>query len=464
MDPLIKNPNLLSNKGKSVKHHKHSPDESDSKRPRSSSRIEVPACSAIESELTEHWPRFLLVQSQEPVEERGSNSLGRLSPFVVEKAIHGCIGTAVQVKRLRSGDLLVEVTRRTQAENLLKLTQFASVPVTVSPHRALNTSKGVIRSSELAAMDTEELTAELKRFQVIKVDKIMINKNNERKPSNTLILTFCTPTLPASLKVAYLNIKVEPYIPAPLRCYRCQRYGHSQQACKRAPACFKCGSLEHDHSNCSSTPHCISCKGEHPSNFHKCPVWLKEKEICRIKILEKLSYPEARTRVEAHYVTANPVGSYSAAVSAKPKMVTIATQTEVTNCQCSANFIEPERNSELISKSTSTSDLVENVTINQLSIASAARKSSRGRSLSPRTDDRKTQNASPRAPPREHREEKVSLAASQSASAASQSASAASQRREAAGKGGPSGGPDGPPDPGKKGKPPFKPVEAPKGQ
>ena len=115
--------------------------------------------------------------------------MGKLSPFVVEKVLQGCIGTAAQVRRLRSGDLLVEVTRQTQAENLLKLSQFASVPVAVSPHRSLNTSKGVIRYSELAAMDTEELTAELKRLQVIKIDRIMVNRNNERKPSNALILT-----------------------------------------------------------------------------------------------------------------------------------------------------------------------------------------------------------------------------------------------------------------------------------
>ena len=84
------------------------------------------------------------------------------------------------MKRLWSGDLLVEVTRQTQAENLLKLSQSATVPVTVSPHRSLNTSKGVIRSSELAAMDTEGLTTELKRLQVIKIDRIMVNRNNER--------------------------------------------------------------------------------------------------------------------------------------------------------------------------------------------------------------------------------------------------------------------------------------------
>src|ERR1700761_8725953 len=103
---------------------------------------------------TEHWPKFLLIQPQCQGEERDGNPLGKLSPFVVEKVLQGCIGTAAQVRRLRSGDLLVEGTRQKRGENLVKLSQFPSVPVAVSPHRSLNTSKGVIRSSELAAMDT----------------------------------------------------------------------------------------------------------------------------------------------------------------------------------------------------------------------------------------------------------------------------------------------------------------------
>ena len=34
----------------------------------------------------------------------------------------------------------------------------------------------------------------------------------------------------------------QPYIPYPLRCFQCQKFGHSQKWCKNQLACWKCGS------------------------------------------------------------------------------------------------------------------------------------------------------------------------------------------------------------------------------
>jgi hypothetical protein len=461
MASSTKNPSY--NQGKKSLKQKHSPDETEVKRAKVNSSSRDDTSSAIaDVEQSEHWPKFLIIQGVDNGEERNS-ALAKLSPFVIEKTIQGCIGSAVQIKKLRSGQLLVEVSRRTQAENLLKLTQFASLPVSVSPHRGLNTCRGVIRSSELAGMDPDELVTELKKFHVSKADRIFITKNNERKPTNTLILTFNIPTLPTFLAVAYLHIKVEPYIPSPLRCYRCQRYGHHQGTCKRNPACFKCGSTEHNHTNCSNTPKCLSCEGEHPANFSRCPVWLREKEICKIKVLEKLSYPEARARVEGMQPTAGTSRSYASALASKPKMYSVSTQTEVTGCKCIPNFIESQNVQ--ATRSTSTSDLYQIIDKSAQSVSTAARGGpqttplagtdrGRGRSLSPRLGDRSAQSISPRAPPRERREEGTVLQASQPGAATSRQGGAAPQQIGTTRKGGST-------EPTKQGKPPFKPVEAP---
>ena len=58
--------------------------------------------------------------------------------------MNGITGQVKNVRKLRSGIILVEVLREAQALNLLKLTSFASVPVKVSAHRSMNTCKGVI--------------------------------------------------------------------------------------------------------------------------------------------------------------------------------------------------------------------------------------------------------------------------------------------------------------------------------
>ena len=51
------------------------------------------------------------------------------------------------------------------------------------------------------------------------VRPIKVCRNNELLPTNTFVLSFNVSTLPTSIKVGYLNIPVEPFIPNPLRCF-----------------------------------------------------------------------------------------------------------------------------------------------------------------------------------------------------------------------------------------------------
>ena len=71
-----------------------------------------------------------------------------------------------------------------------------------------------------------------KRFAqgVTSVKRNKLCRNNERVPTNTLILNFSIPTLPDSVKAGYLRISVAPYIINPLRCFNCQKFGHGQNA------------------------------------------------------------------------------------------------------------------------------------------------------------------------------------------------------------------------------------------
>ena len=87
--------------------------------------------------------------------------LTRLSPFVLGKALNAQIGTLKSIKCLQRGDVLVETDRSTYSRMLLGLTQLAAVLVKVSPHRSLNTSRGVIRYRDIADCSVEEIVEEL---------------------------------------------------------------------------------------------------------------------------------------------------------------------------------------------------------------------------------------------------------------------------------------------------------------
>ena len=264
---------------------------------------------------SDDWPRFLVIQDA----VQDSNSLLKLSPFAIAKGITGLAAKPVSVKKTSFG-LLVEVSQKSHADNLLRSKEMVYIPIKVTPHRTLNSSKGVIRCRELSGMTEEEIADELSEQSVSAVKRIMIKR---QKATDTYILTFQKAELPQMIKVGYMNIRVNPYIPNPLRCYRCQDYGHGANKCTRPERCSRCGQ-NHANQNCNEEPSCVHCQQNHETSDRTCHRYLMEKKIQTVKFTERISFPEARKKVEA--MTVRP--SYSEAVAKTTKSVAI--QTDVT--------------------------------------------------------------------------------------------------------------------------------------
>ena len=168
-------------------------------------------------------------------------SLSRLSTFVIRKGNQGLVGEPETIKRLRSGDLLIEVDRETHSGNY----GIGRVPVKVSSHRTLNTSKGVLRTPEFKNTTREELLTQLIKQGVTDARMVTIKKNGEMIRVNTAILTFNRPTPLATLKVGFERCTVQPYVPNPLRCFKCQQFGAHQDNCSRTKVCGKCAQPDH---------------------------------------------------------------------------------------------------------------------------------------------------------------------------------------------------------------------------
>ncbi|MEW8548145.1 MAG: hypothetical protein AB2693_31970 [Candidatus Thiodiazotropha sp.] len=226
-----------------------------------------------------------------------------LSPFVIEKCFLSIAGHLKTIKKLKSGDLLLEVDRHQQVENLLKTTKIFDLKVKISLHNTLNSSKGVIRCPELRPCSDKDILENLKDQGVIGVRNISVRRNGEVKPTNTYVLTFDTPVLPKKIKVAFLSVNVEVYIPNPLRCYFCQVFGHHEDHCTKKPVCANCGEDRHcsDDRNCKNTAKCVNCNGNHPVFSRDCPTWKKEKAILKVKYEKSVSFPEARKIVDEQF-------------------------------------------------------------------------------------------------------------------------------------------------------------------
>ncbi|GBN43431.1 hypothetical protein AVEN_119220-1 [Araneus ventricosus] len=255
------------------------------------------------------YSRFFVINSE-------NNTLKNTSPILIHKSIVAFVGETKSIKKLNNGSLLIEVTNSKQAENIKKLKRIRNIEVTVTPHRTLNYSKGVISESEFQR-DLEDLLDCLQDQKVISVRRITIKKNGQNFPTKHLILTFKTPVLPKSVKIAYINCNVKRYIPNPLRCFKCHRFGHTLTACRSKQNCARCSLPDHDSNNCSSTtPKCYNCTGEHPAYFKSCPRYKHKKEIQTVKITKNISFPEARKIVNDR--NPHPGLSYSAALQPTP--------------------------------------------------------------------------------------------------------------------------------------------------
>ena len=159
-----------------------------------------------------------------------------------------------------------------------------------------------------------------------------MKKDTEKVPTNTLFLTFNTPDLPKEITVRYLKVKVPLFVPNPMRCFNCNKFGHTSQRCKVAATCPGCGKDKHE-GQCEGPKLCSNCNGPHASSANDCTVWQKEKVIQRVRVEKRISFPEARQMVEAKMPTVITGGKTCAAAASTRR------ESKSVECQTSLTFL-----------------------------------------------------------------------------------------------------------------------------
>ena len=117
--------------------------------------------------------------------KRNEGDFSKTSPFLIEKAMQSAVGNVKSIKKLRSGELLVEVQNCRQATSLKKCTQLANMPITASAHRTLNSCRGVISEPDLIYVSETELIENLKNQKVTEAKKFMYIKIMKKYQLNT---------------------------------------------------------------------------------------------------------------------------------------------------------------------------------------------------------------------------------------------------------------------------------------
>lgn len=277
-------------------------------------RTKATACG-----LAGAWQKFVVVEGSDP-----DRPLDKLSPFAIHKGFEGISKNFTSVKRLRGGSFLVECKGKKSSDMLLQRdgSIFVDRPIRVYAHKTLNSCKGVIRCPALRDVSELEIREELASQGVSEVKRVFVKKGDLKIPTNTLFLTFVLSSLPEDIKVGYLKVKVAPFIPSPLRCFQCQKFGHSSRNCKSSAKCAKCSEEAHE-GDCTKPSKCINCEGKHPSFSKDCPQWKLEAQIQKIRVERRIPFVEAKRLVAGF----TPSTSYAAVVQKKSES---GCQTELT--------------------------------------------------------------------------------------------------------------------------------------
>ena len=227
-----------------------------------------------------------------------------LSIFGVQKRLEMITKYIKKVSPQRNGELLILTSTKAAAGALKKAKTLGGLcPIECVEHPFLNSSRAKIYCPAIMNLEETEITEGLKSEGVVGTRKIKKWKDGILTNTPLIILTFDSPVIPEEIKVGYLNLKTELYIPNPLRCTMCQRFGHGKKRCaemKELPKCGLCAEIlappDNIHQQCKNPPKCVNCGENHGSFSRECSIFKAEAEITKIKTVDRCSYRIARQK------------------------------------------------------------------------------------------------------------------------------------------------------------------------
>ena len=205
-------------------------------------------------------------------------------------------GKVEKANILRDGSLLLKTKNKDQTEKFEKVTELLGVKCEVKRDEKLNVSRGTIHAYDLTDLSEGEVVQWLSEFGVTHAKRFTRKVRGREENTPTLLLTFDTPSCPTKIELDYTTYHVKRYVPNPLICYQCGKFGHPSARCGKDPKCLRCGEGKHS-GDCDEK--CLSCSQlGHSCLSRKCEVWQREKDICALKVEREIPFGQARKLYE----------------------------------------------------------------------------------------------------------------------------------------------------------------------
>ena len=127
-----------------------------------------------------------------------------------------------------NGRILIFANSEEQQNNILKKATLINLKITSHIPGTTTKARGVI-SGIPTSVSIEEIKERLKQYELMEAKRL---KNGKEKTESMSVLLCFKKELPIRVQMGYISYLVREYIPPPLRCYKCQRFGHVATQCR----------------------------------------------------------------------------------------------------------------------------------------------------------------------------------------------------------------------------------------
>ena len=186
----------------------------------------------------DNWSRFLVLKSDQNI------SSARLENTLLSK----CPTKEMTFRMMKTNEWLVETTTKNQSEIYQNIKEISGAKVSVTKHDTLNYIQGTVILPQTdcdEGMPDKSVLLESLQLRYNNIHDLELYEIKNRK-SNSMLkvakIKFTGQTLPLKIKIMGQNREVRPYIPKPLQCNKCCKFGHTHKKCHNNEVCNVCGS------------------------------------------------------------------------------------------------------------------------------------------------------------------------------------------------------------------------------
>lgn len=247
--------------------------------------------------------KFVLIKRTD-----GDKKCESINPFVFDRFLKSLFTKGYSfANRIRDIGHLFKVFNDEEAAKAIGKRSIDSPPGAASLDIVLfdkmNYSRGSFITDQFRFIENEIILNDLKEqneiTKPVEIARYPVYYNGAKTDKERFVVSFNTFKLPEKVKISYLHFFIRPYYDNPLRCTRCQLYGHTKNHCvSEKEICGICA-LDKPHEGLiCGPPKCVNCKLPHTSNSRDCKVRQFEELVRRVQTEKRISPTQARREVE----------------------------------------------------------------------------------------------------------------------------------------------------------------------